>query len=149
MSFPRRLVLDTNTVMALWLFCDPRLAALDAAIAAARFQPCCRPDAVEELRRVLAYTHFGIDADEQQRLIAGYSARVTLVDGLGDAADALPLPLCRDRDDQKFLEISRDAQAEFLLTRDKALLRLARHHLVRERFSILTPERFVAEGWCQ
>ena len=28
-----------------------------------------------------------------------------------------------------------------LITRDKALLRLARHRLVRERFAILTPER--------
>ena len=61
------------------------------------------------------------------------------------APPAAPLPACRDSDDQKFLEIARDAGASHLITRDKALLKLARHRLVRERFAVLTPERFVAQ----
>jgi len=60
---------------------------------------------------------------------------------LPDDARAGDLPGCRDPDDQKFLEIAGAAGAATLITRDKALLRLARHRLVRARFAILTPER--------
>ena len=58
--------------------------------------------------------------------------------------EAIPLPLCRDRDDQKFLEIARDSAAVCLLTRDKLLLRLNGQRLLRDRFRIMTPERFQA-----
>lgn len=146
MSEPKRVVLDTNTVMALWFFRDPGLAALQAALDNHRYLPCCRDDALEELRRVLGYRQFAIDDGEQRRILAGYRQRIMLIAPHDDGAEALPQ--CRDRDDQKFLEISRDAGAAYLLTRDKALLRLGRHRLVRDRFAILTPERFVAEGLC-
>jgi predicted nucleic acid-binding protein len=36
------------------------------------------------------------------------------------------LPVCSDKADQKFLELARDAGAEVLITKDKALLKLAR-----------------------
>lgn len=151
MSAPPRLVLDTNTVMALWFFRDPGLIRLHAALAALHYTLCCRDDAIEELRRVLAYRQFAIAGDEQARLLDTYRGRINLMLQIGDQAGekpddaSQPLPLCRDRDDQKFLEISLDGAADYLLTRDKALLRLARHRLVRDRFRILTPERFVAD----
>ncbi|THF64039.1 putative toxin-antitoxin system toxin component, PIN family [Pseudothauera nasutitermitis] len=140
MSSPR-LVLDTNTVMALWLFEDPRLAALRAAAEQRRVGLVARADALEELRRVLAYAQFGVTPARQAELLTYYR----------DLSSAAPqpgmeppsLPQCRDADDQKFLEIARDAQADALLTRDKLLLRLARHRLVRERFAILTPDAFI------
>lgn len=145
MSHPTRLVLDTNTVMALWFFRDPGLTALHAALDSPRYVPCCREDALEELRRVLGYSQFAIAATEQTRILGSYRERVKLIAASDPAAEVPLLPLCRDRDDQKFLEITRDATADYLLTRDKALLRLARHRLVRDRFQILTPERFVAD----
>lgn len=37
-----------------------------------------------------------------------------------------PLPLCRDPDDQKFLELAQAAKAGLLVTKDKALLALAK-----------------------
>jgi predicted nucleic acid-binding protein len=55
------------------------------------------------------------------------------------------LPRCRDADDQKFLEVARDAGAMLLISRDKALLRVDRHSLVREMFRIRTPEAVSAE----
>lgn len=133
-----RLVLDTNTVMALWHFRDPGLAPLADAIAAGRVSLCSRADALEELRRVLAYRQFGIAAECQAELLDAYRARLVQVDL---APAALKLPTCRDRDDQKFLEIAAGS-ATHLLTRDKVLLKLARHRLLRERFLILTPERY-------
>ena len=142
----RNLVLDTNTVMALWHFKDPALRALAAAIDTGTLTLFSRDDALEEFRRVLAYVQFGIPPDDQKQLFESYCARINPAPA--PVADALLLPACRDRDDQKFLEIARDANADYLLTRDKLLLKLARHRVLRDRFQILTPERFIADGLC-
>lgn len=138
-----RLVLDTNTVLALWLFRDPRLAALGALIEHGGCTLHGREDALAELRTVLAYPQFKVDAAAQAALHAAYRQRLSLAPA-GAAGEAAALPACRDAEDQKFLEIAGDAAASHLLTRDKALLKLARHRLVRARFAILTPERFLS-----
>lgn len=156
MNAPVRLVLDTNTVLAIWMFRDPALQSLERLIAGGTITLHSREDALEELRRVLAYSQFGVAIEAQAQLLAAYRARVMVLPaatpGTREAAPPQPtsidlpplLPQCRDRDDQKFLEIAAQAMATHLVTRDKALLKLARHRLVRERFAILTPERFVA-----
>ncbi len=128
--------------MALWFFEDPGLARLRAALEAGRWPLVAREDALEELRRVLAYRQFGADADRQAALLADYAARCTLAAPAHPAA--LPLPECRDPDDQKFLEIARDGTATHLLSRDKLLLKLNRHRLVKPQFAIVTPEAFCA-----
>lgn len=137
-ALPAILVLDTNTVLALWMFRDPALQALHAWIDEGGSTLCSREDALDELRHVLAYPRFGLDEERQAALQADYRARTTLV---ARVAQAAALPICRDPDDQKFLEIAAAAGTACLLTRDKALLRLARHRLVRARFAIMTPER--------
>ncbi|MDR0701529.1 MAG: putative toxin-antitoxin system toxin component, PIN family [Azoarcus sp.] len=144
MTKPARLVLDTNTVLALWHFSDPRLAPLVGAIARKRFALLSRDDALEELRRVLARARFDIAPEQQARILAQYGD--LLVPPPSGTATAFELPQCRDRDDQKFLEIARDHAASHLLTRDKRLLELNRHRLLRERFRIVTPEKFQAES---
>lgn len=136
------LVLDTNTVMALWHFDDPALRPLARAIEAGEVALFSRDDALEELRRVLAYTQFGIAIADQHGLFERYRARTRAAPQPAD--EAVALPACRDRDDQKFLEIARDAGVSHLLTRDKLLLKLARHRMLHDRFSILTPDRFVS-----
>jgi predicted nucleic acid-binding protein len=50
------------------------------------------------------------------------------------------LPLCRDPDDQKFLELAASAKADCLVTRDRELLRLSRR--CAPWFRILPPEAF-------
>ncbi len=138
-----RLVLDTNTVLALWMFRDPALAALRDWIEAGRCRLYSRADALEELRRVLAYRQFGLDGPTQAHILDAYRGRTL------DAADCAPppaassaLPRCQDEDDQKFLEIARTSTADALLTRDKALLRLHRHRALRDHCRIERPESF-------
>ncbi|ENO77477.1 putative toxin-antitoxin system toxin component, PIN family [Thauera sp. 63] len=139
-----RLVLDTNTVLALWMFCDPRLAPLRAFIEDGRCSLHGRADALDELRIVLGYPQFRLEPATQALLHETYRVRLSLLPDT-PPADAAALPACRDGDDQKFLEIARDAGASHLVTRDKALLKPARHRLVRDRFTVLTPERLVAQ----
>jgi len=136
------LLLDTNTVMALWFFEDPGLAPLRDRIEAQRIGLVSRDDALEELRRVLAYRQFGCEPERQLALWQAYRSRVSCI---APTDSDSPLPRCRDADDQKFLEIARDGEVDWLLTRDKALLRCGRHRLVRDRFAILTPERWQAD----
>lgn len=137
-----RLVLDTNTVLALWLFEDPSLATLRNFIESTQPALLSRADALEELHRVLAYRNFDLPPSRQEELLAAYQNRVIPVPS--PAPGAPPLPPCRDRDDQKFLEIAQAGGAQTLITRDKALLRLARHRLVRSQFAIVTPEFWVS-----
>ena len=139
-----RIVLDTNTVLALWMFHDPRLCILRDWIEAGACTLSTRADALHELQLVLAYRQFALDTLTQQSLLHDYRARVEIFDAAASSGER-PLPPCRDADDQKFLEITAEAGASSLLTRDKALLRLARHRLLRRRFSILTPEHFLSQ----
>jgi len=135
-----RLVLDTNTVLALWHFEDPALARLRRQIDTGSVELATRADALEELRRVLAYRQFTIDADRQSFILSAYTGHCIRI--REEPATAPVLPLCRDPDDQKFLEIARDAGASRLLSRDKLLLKLNRHRLIRPLFGIVTPESF-------
>lgn len=142
---PARLVLDTNTILALWMFRDPRLSSLREWIEGGACTLASREDALAELRLVLAYAQFKLGEADRQALLDGYRARVDILPGT-DTGVRRPLPACRDTDDQKFLEIALDAGASHLLTRDKLLLKAGRHRLLRGRYQVLTPERFIADG---
>jgi putative PIN family toxin of toxin-antitoxin system len=138
-----RLVLDTNTVLALWMFRDPQLELLRAWAEAGELSLLTRADALEELDRVLAYRQFALDEAARSALLTDYRGSTTVLPAPDQGA--APLPPCRDPDDQKFLEIARDGAAHALLSRDKALLRLRTHRLIRERYAILTPEAWQAQ----
>lgn len=137
---PQTLVLDTNTVLALWMFRDPALEPMREKLSGGHCRLVSRDDALEELRRVLAYRQFGQDHEAQQALLAAY--RDALWHCLAQGPAAVDLPSCRDRDDQKFLEIAASCSPCTLVTRDRDLLRLGRHRLVRERFAIQRPEEW-------
>ena len=64
-----------------------------------------------------------------------------MADGLNPPAK---LPQCRDRDDQKFLELAHRAQADWLVSKDRELLRMARRIARDFGFSIGLPAAFVA-----
>jgi len=52
---------------------------------------------------------------------------------------------CADPDDQKFIDLAIAARAHTLVTRDKALLRLARKALERHGLRVCRPEAWTAE----
>lgn len=141
-----RIVLDTNVCLDLFVFHDPRWHALLAALESGAVQAVTRPDCRREWEIVLGYPHLGLDATGKARSAAAFDACVAL---LPDAALApredIRLPLCRDPDDQKFLELARDANAAVLITKDKALLKLARKNARVGLFRILTPETWTQE----
>lgn len=138
-----RLVLDTNTVLALWMFGDPALEPLRQPCEAGAFRLLCNGACLDELQRVLGYSQFKLTPERAAEIHAAYSARIEMV--APPESEQEPLPRCKDRDDQKFLELARDGGAALLVTRDKHLLKLARRKTLAGRFRILTPEKFVGE----
>ena len=56
---------------------------------------------------------------------------------------------CSDPDDQKFIDLAISARAHTLVTRDKALLRLARRALALHGVRVCKPETWSAELACQ
>lgn len=136
-----KLVLDTNVVMELLHWGDPRSAALLAMIEHERVQCQTDADCLAELRRVLAYPQFARDEAAQSALFDRYTALTACV-APGDLTGKVgaDLPRCRDRDDQKFLELAARGGATLLVTRDRELLRLAHSRRHPAPFGIVTPE---------
>jgi putative PIN family toxin of toxin-antitoxin system len=139
-----RVVFDTNVLVSLYVFADSRFAPLRARMESGEWQVITNETCFDEFRRVLGYPLFALTDERQQAALAAYGARVTRFSAVPGKAIAA-LPRCADRDDQKFLELARDATADWLVTADKALLRLARRERLRGLFRILTPEAALAE----
>ena len=133
-----RLVLDTNIVMDMLHFNNRHTQALKTAISEGRLQCFSDKECLAELERVTGYPEFALDPAGRAGLIASYKNFAILFDAKGD--ETYPLPRCRDADDQKFLILAARSQADLLITRDKMLLRLARHRHLPPPFHIVTAE---------
>jgi len=134
------IVIDTNVCLDLFVFRDPRWAPLLAALESGRVRAVTRADCRDEYRIVLHYAHLPLDDSTRPEAEARFDA---LIEVVAPTSRALRLPVCTDRDDQKFLEIARDADAAVLVTKDKALLKLAKRTARDGLFRIMKPEAWV------
>lgn len=137
-----KLVLDTNVIMELLHWRDPRSAQLMNAIEAGSVSCFTDAGCLAELQRVLAYPQFGRDEGAQYALLANYREIVSEVPA---GTVSLTLPRCRDADDQKFMEVAARGGADLLVTRDRELLKLARSRRHPAPFAIVTPEQAIAK----
>ncbi len=135
-------MIDTNVLLDLFVFRDPRWQPLRAALEDGRLEAMTRSDCAREWEIVLGYAHLPLDQDSQA---AAHAEFCRLLRPWSDTVVDSPLPVCKDSDDQKFLELARDCNAAALITKDKALLKLARWTRKRALFAILGPEQFQAQ----
>jgi putative PIN family toxin of toxin-antitoxin system len=135
---PLRVVFDTNVLLSFFVFADSRFAPLRAEVAAGRWHALTSPPCLAEYRRVLGYPLFALDEPRQAAAYADYLALVQLVEA--EPKTEIALPKCKDKDDQKFLELARDGQADWLVTADKLVLKLRRGRRLEQLFRILTPD---------
>jgi putative PIN family toxin of toxin-antitoxin system len=138
MPKPKRLVLDTNIVMDMLHFANRHTLPLQMAINSGQLQCFSDRECLAELERVTGYPEFGMDTAARQRLMENYRKFVSICDA--DGEESYLLPRCRDADDQKFLILGVRCQADLLITRDKLLLKLARHRHKPPPYAILTAE---------
>lgn len=115
-----RLVLDTNVVLDLFHWANVDAVPIMAALEAGRIECLADERTLDELRRVLTYPQLKLTPDMIAERYARYSGLVTQV----PEGEAPRLPRCKDRDDQKFLELAARCGAHLLVSKDKALLKL-------------------------
>ena len=140
---PKRIVLDTNVCLDLFVFKDPRWASLLAAIENGAVEAVTRADCRDEYLIVLHYKHLPLDDDSRPLSAARFDALIKVV---APPESGVRLPVCTDKDDQKFLELARDARADTLITKDKALLKLAKRLSKAGMFRVIVPEKWSLEG---
>lgn len=147
--FANRLVLDTNVCLDLFVFRDARWASLHAALAAGTVVAFTRADCRAEWLLVLHYKHLALDSRRIADCITEFDAMISAMPIPAESdkhafAGLAPLPQCSDPHDQKFLEATRDSGAAMLITKDKALLKLANKCRRLGLFQILKPEAWIA-----
>ena len=113
-------VIDTNIVLDLFIFNDPRCVPLRAALDANTLRWISSIEMRNELERVLDYAHLQPRIDFYQtskaQVLAGFDAQAELRD-----VAASCVYLCKDEDDQKFIDLAA-AHRSLLLSKDKAVL---------------------------
>lgn len=151
-----RLVLDTNVCLDLFVFDDVEVAPLRAALRQGSVVAVTHADCRDEWLRVLEYPQLGLDAARREAARLAFDATVQLLavdlaapargDDVPDGftASSPRLPRCADPDDQKFLQLAQASGARWLLSRDAALLALARRCARDHRFAILPPQAWSA-----
>jgi len=130
---PTSVVIDTNVILDMFLYTDPRVSALVAALSSGELQWLATRVMREELARVLQYEHL------QKRLMGKTSAEVASTDQGSATARALLILdkmdqqahlvevaprasyVCKDVDDQKFIDLAQ-AHRSMLISKDKAVL---------------------------
>jgi uncharacterized protein len=144
LSSGRRVVLDTNVWLDWLVFDDPGVAPIRDAAGAGRVAVYIDAVCEAELAGVLArgFAKRVLDAKAQALCIAQCRRIAKRIDAPAPAPAGM-LPLCRDPDDQKFLEAALAARAEFLVTKDRELLALVKKR-ARVPFLIITPAQFRA-----
>jgi len=115
------LVLDTNIVLDLWWFEDPRAEPLFTALQAGHVRWLATEAMREELERVLSYPH--LTRRPRRR------AQDPLAEYDRHASPDLPATrapyACKDPDDQKFIDLAA-AHTATLLSKDAQVLTMAR-----------------------
>ena len=123
-------------------FHDTHTQSIENAIRQ-RWLACYADNAtLAELVRVLAYPEFRLTAARRENILQDYLGLVIHCEFVEN--ESHNLPRCRDKDDQKFLELAARCRAHYLITRDKQLLRFARRRPPSLCFAIMTATEVAA-----
>ena len=136
-------VFDTNICLDFFIFHDSISCQLLDAVKNGKLLAITRSDCRDEFLKVLDYPKLALTENDRKQAIASFDSFISVIEP--EIKSRFLLPVCTDPDDQKFLETAFDANAQFLFSKDKALLRLARHNRKRGLFRIMSPARWLSE----
>jgi putative PIN family toxin of toxin-antitoxin system len=129
----RRVVFDTTTVVPALLFANGRLAWLPQHWREKGCVPLISRATAAELTRVLRYPRFGLSTEDAHELLADYLPHCEVVERAEKCA-----AVCRDTNDQPFLDLAQSGGADLLISGDQDLLTMAG----QTTFLIETPEGY-------
>ncbi len=117
---PLSVVIDTNILLDIYVFQDPQGATLKARILSGEMLPVASTETNAEFAEVIAREKFGLSRDEQQAALSDWMQ----TSRLQDTTQILPAPWrCKDKDDQKFLDLAYSLKPCVLISKDKQVLR--------------------------
>ena len=128
-----RVVFDTTVVVSALVFADGRLAWLRKHWREAGCLPLISAVTTGELTRVLGYPKFHLSSGDRRELLAEYLPYCEIV----EVTRRCKL-VCRDPNDQPFLDLAQSGKADLLVSGDRDLLALAG----KSRFLIETPAAY-------
>lgn len=132
----RYCVLDTNIVLDILLFKDTKVQPLSEAIAADNILPIGHLDTYFEFADVVSRPMFQLsDSQIDQLLHEWVKLHVVYLEPLSTDL------FCRDRDDNKFFNLAQVTGAEYLISKDKKVLK-ARGKAKRFGCQVIKPEEF-------
>ena len=147
-----RVVLDSNVWIDILVFDDPHTRPIRAALESGALEALIDARCLAELTYVLDYPQFARREIDKTAALATVARLAHLVEPAPAstatatataAEEARPLPKCKDRDDQKFLELAHAVKADWLVSKDRAVLKLARRIARDFGFQIAQPAPFV------
>ncbi len=140
-----RVVLDSNICLDLFLFNDIACEPVAEALRNGSVEAVSRDDCRNEWLRVLDYPSVPIHPPQRPLMRQRYDETITLLgEEAFDPQAAASLPVCRDPDDQMFLQLAQASGARWLLTKDKQLLKLNRKTVRAGLFRIMLPRDWTA-----
>ena len=128
-------VLDTNVVLDLWHFDDAEARELRVLIEGGALQVLTSRALDDELKDVLSRAQFMASRETVERHWRAFALPMEVT--------TVAAWICRDPDDQKLLDLAASAPAAALITKDRALLALARR--AAATLLIATPKQFLAD----
>jgi len=136
------LVLDTNVWLDWYHFKDPLTCDLIESRVVQNFEIVTNDACLNELLTVLRYPHLAGKETDEERV----KKKIEEVAQVAEVREqSSPLFWCKDPDDVKFLDLSHQARASHLLTKDWDLLKRKNRRALHPNtisFEIMTPERF-------
>lgn len=145
-------VLDTNVVLALYWFQDARLGRLAQALRTGELRWLATCEMRQELVHVLDRTQGEPGARGLRRARLEEGPGVQDVLGMFDrlamqviASPVGPTPRCTDVADQKFINLALSSRSLWLLSRDRAVLKLRRKLLAITGCRVQRPEDWLGE----
>ena len=123
-SPPEFVVLDTNAVLDWLVFRDPSAAPLVEALETGRLRWLATAGMRRELAHMLVHPSLARWLPDSERVLTVFESYATLVEP--DPPLAPHGLRCSDPDDQPFIDLAVAQRARWLVSHDRAVLRLAR-----------------------
>jgi len=116
------LILDTNILLDIFVFNDERAKGLKAALIEKSIQAFASQKTVEEFAEVISRPLFSLKTDAQEQILGEWKALATQID---DSTLSTAPWLCRDPDDQIFLDLAYALKPCTLISKDREILKIA------------------------
>ena len=128
-----RVVFDTTVVVSALVFASGRLTWLRQHWREGGCVPLISAVTLTELTRALGYPKFNLSSSDRRELLSDYLPFCEVIERTRKSNI-----VCRDANDQPFLDLTLSGKAELLISGDRDLLGLAG----RTRLLIETPEAY-------